>query len=173
LPPFVEAAELYGVAGVALCEAALSYREGTGASFKTWVACKARGAVLDYLRREDREVGRAVRERLKAGMPVDPQYLWCKPALRGPAADSAMSAISTPPTQHDGVVLKQLREAVSAAMREMTSQERIVLSARFWDDATLAQAGKLIGKTEVRALQVQRKALGKLSECLREFLDAA
>lgn len=65
MPPGVAWDDLHGEALLALCRAADSYDRGRGALFSTWAVHWMRGAILEYLRRED-PLSRLDRDRVQA-----------------------------------------------------------------------------------------------------------
>lgn len=144
--------ELTSEAMVGLVVARDSYREGRGASFKTWVGFKVQRHLFDWLRTHDRAMSRGDLARVKRGL-MEPRRV-----LPLAAADSRR------PDRADGRVAVEDRDHVRALLARLDPRSARLLELYYFAGLTLRKAGAEIGVSESRASQLRSAILDDLRE---------
>ncbi len=74
-------------------------------------------------------------------------------------------------TEDDALVmtkLKELKEAMAGAIRQLPEKERLVISLYYLDELTMKETGKVLGITESRVSQIHSQAILHLRAKLRK-----
>ncbi len=74
-------------------------------------------------------------------------------------------------TEDDALVmtkLKELKEAMAQAIRQLPEKERLVISLYYLDELTMKETGKVLGITESRVSQIHSQAILHLRAKLRK-----
>ena len=64
--------------------------------------------------------------------------------------------------------LKELREAMAQAIKQLPEKERLVISLYYLDELTMKETGKVLGITESRVSQIHSQAILHLRAKLRK-----
>ncbi len=64
--------------------------------------------------------------------------------------------------------LKELREAMAEAIKQLPEKERLVISLYYLDELTMKETGKVLGITESRVSQIHSQAILHLRAKLRK-----
>lgn len=192
-PPSVTFDDLLSWGMDGLMTAAGRYREDGGASFRTYVGARIRGAIYDGLRRNDgrsRRVRRHVRElaatqaqlTMKLHREPDVDEL-ARAAGLSPAALRAILVLASTtevPVDElaqapDGAPSKDPFEMVStgerarqlaAAVRCLPARQVAVLRLYYVEDRPLCEVGQRIGLSEARVWQLRNQAVTTLRALL-------
>ena len=68
--------------------------------------------------------------------------------------------------------LKEVKQVIQNALKELPENERLVLSLYYYEDLNLKEIGAVLDVTESRVSQVHSQAIAKLQEKLRKVLEA-
>jgi RNA polymerase sigma factor for flagellar operon FliA len=154
---------------VAAVRAAQSYDPHRDTAYSTWAETKVHGAVVDYLRQQDRT--RSRRGALLASViPLDGA-----PGARsehaGADGDSALLH-EVIPDERAARELEAVLEAMHAherddlveAIRRLPERQRSVVAGLFWDGLTGHQIAGRLGVSDARVSQLRVEALRRLRE---------
>jgi RNA polymerase sigma factor (sigma-70 family) len=139
-PPHVDRDDAMSAAWEGVCKAANRYNGKNGASFATYACIVAKGAMIDWFRKEH-QVSR--RHRILR-VPIE----W----------DEVSPAAYTPEYVHGTV----LPEHTLKLLQEMPEQTRLMLMSYFGDGCTQVEVAAKYGMSEARVSQVLNLALLKL-----------
>jgi RNA polymerase sigma factor for flagellar operon FliA len=64
--------------------------------------------------------------------------------------------------------LKELKEALAEAIKQLSEKERLVISLYYLDELTMKETGKALGITESRVSQIHSQAIVHLRSKLRK-----
>ncbi len=188
-PPSITFDDLLSWGMEGLLSAASRYREDGGASFRTYVGARIRGAMFDGLRRENRQSRGISRraEHLAATQSRLAMTLHREPALDELAAASGLglsalqsvlvltSTIAVPidvlekaldgasgedPFAH--VVAREQARQLGAALARLPARQANVLKLYYGEDRSLWEVGARLGLSEARAWQLRNEALATL-----------
>lgn len=178
-----------------------------GVKFSTYAFTKVRGAVIDYVRKQDWlprrvrrmgiqmnrmqdemtvELGREpTREEMAGRLQMTPQELDQQVyEVSGETMYSYESLLGAPSQVHnsfwpwgggeldpeDSFDEDELRRMLTEAIEELSEQERTVLSLYYYENLTMKEIGQVMGVSEQRIGQVNRKLVQKLREKLTTYM---
>lgn len=149
LPPSIELDDLIQEGFLAVMEAARTYDESKGASFKSFSTIRAHGAMVDFVRREAAAHGwdRVRKQRHKALVEDEPSL----------DDNEALEELAT----RDAVRLGDLYSS------RLTPRDRFYVEMRFKHDMKLTAIGVMLGITESAASQGLARALNKMKAAHR------
>jgi RNA polymerase sigma factor for flagellar operon FliA len=177
-----------GMSGLA--KAVDRFDPSRGASFVTFAYHKIRGAILDGLRRSDRQYSFQMRCRLAAERRATEQLAFDEDFLSGPSqgdtertTDNIASSMSHVATLHlasvsgggdehavvdpDVVVhQREIRERVAEAIARLPEKERQVIRLCYFADGSLADVAAQLGMSRAWASRLHKRALSALRTAL-------
>lgn len=142
-----------------LMDAARLWRNGAGASFKTFAKRRIWGAIMDEAREVDWVTRKARREERETGVPAVTMVAVDHEDDEGNARGLGTRAVDPRPAcsvERDRIDASDELRAV-LARAQLDFRERSVLELRA-EGRTLAQVGAELGVSESRACQLERKA---------------
>lgn len=160
-PRHVDREELSAAGLAGLVEAAHRFDPSLGVPFSRFASHRIRGAVVDYLRSEDR-LGRAVRAQAKDGAAGPPTVVELDSSADVPVDGSSVE---------ERVISRDVARAVRRAMRALPEDERSLLRLVYWDGLTLSDAAELLGVTHKKARTMRRRAMSSLRRALLSELE--
>ena len=181
------------------------YDPDQGVKFSTYAFTKVRGAIIDYVRKQDwlprrvrqtdilitkaeeqltNELGRTpTREEMAARLGMTPaKYDKCVFEMSGESMYSFEALLAAPvqmnhfKLQEDGIGPEdqmdeqELRQELAKAIDELTDQERTVLSLYYYEELTMKEIGQVMGVSEQRIGQINRKLIKKLRTKLTLYM---
>ena len=184
--------EMVNHGAIALIDSLERYDPDQGVKFSTYAFTKVRGAIIDYVRKQDwlprrvrqtdilitkaeeqltNELGRTpTREEMAARLGMTPaKYDKCVFEMSGESMYSFK-------LQEDGVGPEdqmdeqELRQELAKAIDELTDQERTVLSLYYYEELTMKEIGQVMGVSEQRIGQINRKLIKKLRTKLTLYM---
>ena len=197
--------EMVNHGAIALIDSLERYDPDQGVKFSTYAYTKVRGAIIDYVRKQDwlprrvrqtdilitkaeeqltNELGRTpTREEMAARLEMPlAKYDKCVFEMSGESMYSFEALLSTPvqmnhfKLQEDGVGPEdqmdeqELRQELAKAIDELTDQERTVLSLYYYEELTMKEIGQVMGVSEQRIGQINRKLIRKLRERMTDYM---
>lgn len=184
---------------IAIIESIERFDLSHGVKFSTFAFTKVRGAVIDYVRKQDwlprrvrqnslkinsaydaliGELGRSpTTEEMAAKMQMTPEeFDKCVYEISGdkmvsyealltlaPQSTGVIwSGIDTEYVPEDRVDHTELREVLAREIDNLNEQERTVLSMYYYDELTMKEISKVMGVSEQRIGQINRKLVSKL-----------
>ena len=190
---------------IALIDSLERFQPEKGIKFSTYAYTKVRGAIIDYVRKQDwlpRRVRKAdiqitrteelltnmlgrkpTREEMadKLGISLE-EYDQSMLKLSAETPCSLESLLESPMQIHSSslqegdfnpqeqVDKKELLEVLMQAIDTLNEQERTVLSLYYYEDLTMKEIGEVMGVSEQRIGQVNRKLIKKLKEILSSYM---
>ncbi len=190
---------------IALIDSLERFQPEKGIKFSTYAYTKVRGAIIDYVRKQDwlpRRVRKAdiqitrteelltnmlgrkpTREEManKLGISLE-KYDQAMLKLSAETPCSLESLLESPMQIHSSslqegdfnpqeqVDKKELLEVLMQAIDTLNEQERTVLSLYYYEDLTMKEIGEVMGVSEQRIGQVNRKLIKKLKEILSSYM---
>ena len=185
--------EMVNHGAIALIDSLERFDPDQGVKFSTYAFTKVRGAIIDYVRKQDwlpRRVrqtdilitkaeeqltGEPTREEMakRLGMSLQ-KYDKCVFEMSGESMYS-FEALLAAPVQMNHVRLQEddlgpeeqvdeqeLRQELAQAIDELGEQERTVLSLYYYEELTMKEIGQVMGVSEQRIGQINRKLIKKL-----------
>ena len=189
--------EMVNHGAIALIDSLERFDPDQGVKFSTYAFTKVRGAIIDYVRKQDwlprrvrqtdilitkaeeqltGELGRPpTREEMakRLGMSLQ-KYDKCVFEMSGDSMYS-FEALLAAPVQMNHVRLQEddlgpeeqvdeqeLRQELAQAIDELGEQERTVLSLYYYEELTMKEIGQVMGVSEQRIGQINRKLIKKL-----------
>lgn len=151
--------ELVSLGSEGLVEAAYRFDPSTGARFKTYAFYRIRGAMLDGVGTLAPLTRSAYRRLRTHGVPA--------PDVR-PTAPEPTEFAGT--TDTDGEVYRaQMRALLERAIAELPAPQQEVIRACYFEDLTILDAGKRIGKSKSWACRLHARALADLRDELERL----
>jgi RNA polymerase sigma factor for flagellar operon FliA len=139
--------EALSVADEALVHAVDSFDPARGACFKTWLAIKIRGALLDEVRANDVVTRRERELGVTRQAPVS-------------LDESPLELVD----QLDEISQRELANDLDVAIATLPERERQVVVLRAYEDLTLKTIGEALGVGESRASQLWTKGLERMRD---------
>lgn len=192
---------------IAIIDSIDRFNPDQGVKFSTYAFTKVRGAVIDYVRKQDwlpRRVRRnaikinaaydeltlrlgrnPVRNEMAAQMEMTPEeFDKCIYEVSGENLYSFETLLSTATPAHNPVWQDggdeydpegnfdehELREVLAQAIDSLGEQERTVLSLYYHENLTMKEISVVMGVSEQRIGQVNRKLVQKLREKLTRYM---
>ena len=197
--------EMVNHGAIALIDSLERYDPDQGVKFSTYAFTKVRGAIIDYVRKQDwlprrvrqtdilitkaeeqltNELGRTpTREEMAARLGMTPaKYDKCVFEMSGDSMYSFEALLAAPVQMNhfklheDGVGPEdqmdeqELRQELAKAIDELTDQERTVLSLYYYEELTMKEIGQVMGVSEQRIGQINRKLIKKLRTKLTLYM---
>lgn len=197
--------EMVNHGAIALIDSLERYDPDQGVKFSTYAYTKVRGAIIDYVRKQDwlprrvrqtdilitkaeeqltNELGRTpTREEMAARLGMTPaKYDKCVFEMSGESMYSFEALLAAPVQMNhfklheDGVGPEdqmdeqELRQELAKAIDELTDQERTVLSLYYYEELTMKEIGQVMGVSEQRIGQINRKLIRKLRERMTDYM---
>ena len=197
--------EMVNHGAIALIDSLERYDPDQGVKFSTYAFTKVRGAIIDYVRKQDwlprrvrqtdilitkaeeqltNELGRTpTREEMAARLGMTPaKYDKCVFEMSGESMYSFEALLAAPVQMNhfklheDGVGPEdqmdeqELRQELAKAIDELTDQERTVLSLYYYEELTMKEIGQVMGVSEQRIGQINRKLIKKLRTKLTLYM---
>ena len=189
--------EMVNHGAIALIDSLERFDPDQGVKFSTYAYTKVRGAIIDYVRKQDwlprrvrqtdilitkaeeqltNELGRTpTREEMAARLEMPlAKYDKCVFEMSGESMYS-FEALLAAPVQMNHVRLQEddlgpeeqvdeqeLRQELAQAIDELGEQERTVLSLYYYEELTMKEIGQVMGVSEQRIGQINRKLIKKL-----------
>lgn len=190
---------------IALIDSLQRFKPEKGIKFSTYAYTKVRGAVIDYVRKQD-WLPRRVRqtdiqinkteEELTAKLGRTPtrtemaeqmgmslkEFDHCIYEMSGGHVYSFESFLEAP-TQtksfitrddesdpEENIYKKELEEELAKAIDTLNEQERTVLSLYYYENLTMKEIGFVMGVSEQRIGQINRKLIQKLRDILSDYM---
>lgn len=152
-PPHVDRDDAMSAAWEGVCKAANRYNGKNGASFATYACIVAKGAVIDWFRKEHQISRRHKTLRISVE--------W----------DTIGDVVSHTPEYVHGTMLP---EHTLKILQEMPEQTRLMLMSQFGDGYTQREMAAKYGLSEARVSQVINRALLKLkAPDYEQFINGA
>ena len=194
--------EMVNHGAIALIDSLERYDPSQGVKFSTYAFTKVRGAIIDYVRKQDwlprrvrqmdilitraqaqltNELGRTpTREEMAArlGMSVS-KYEKCMQEMSGESVYSFEALLDAPvqanlahadPGPEERLDEQELRQQLALAIDELNEQERTVLSLYYYENLTMREIGEVMGVSEQRIGQINRKLIKKLRDQLSDYM---
>lgn len=144
--------ELVSLGNEGLVEAAHRYDPGAGASFKTFAFYRIRGAMLDGVGTLAPLTRSAYRRQRDQGVPApDARPTGSDPVELAGTSDTAGEIYRT-----------QMRALLERVIAELPESEQVLIRACYFEDMTILDAGKRIGKSKSWACRLHARALADL-----------
>ena len=189
--------EMVNHGAIALIDSLERYDPNQGVKFSTYAFTKVRGAIIDYVRKQDwlprrvrqtdiiiskaeeqltGELGRPpTREEIasRLGMSLA-KYDKCVYEMSGESMYSFEALLSAPVQMNhfrlqedsmgpeEQMDEQELRQEQARAIDELNQQERTVLSLYYYEELTMKEIGQVMGVSEQRIGQINRKLIKKL-----------
>jgi RNA polymerase sigma factor for flagellar operon FliA len=164
LPRSAEVDELIGEGQLGLLRAARDYDPNKGAQFSTYAYWRVRGAMLDWVRRQDWFSSADLHAGLLAsGPPVGAATV--EPGTVSRSADVEDQEAADPA---QAVSDNELRDIVRGLVGSLTGRSRQILEATLLNGQTLEQAGRAAGVHKGTAQRAQVRAFDELATALRD-----
>lgn len=148
LPPNVDRGEAYGSAALCLVAASETYRPVYGIPFERYATIRMRGAIRDAWRRLD-----WVPRRVRATTPAN------KLRIVFPVGEYPRHAAQAASFETELVDTMCDTNTVADLMDALTTRQRHVIQATFFDNQTLLEVAGELGVTESRVCQIRSEAL--------------
>lgn len=191
---------------IALIESLDRFDPTLGVKFSTFAFTKVRGAVIDYVRKQDWlprrvrqnsirinnafdelviKVGRTpTREEMALQMEMSPdEFDKCVYEISGdkmlsyeslltimPGADNMWSLNGNDSDPEGHYDEGELKEVLASEINKLNDQERLVLSLYYHEELTMKEICKIMGVTEQRVGQINRKLVTKLRAALVTYM---
>ena len=192
---------------IALIESIDRFDPGVGVKFSTFAFTKVRGAVIDYVRKQDwlpRRVrqnsirinntydylvvslGRnPTREEMAGHLEMTPdEFDKCVYEISGdrmlsyesllsivPHSDSLMGPVSDNNSDPEGHIDEaELKQVLAQEIDKLNDQERMVLSMYYYEELTMREICQVMGVSEQRIGQINRKLVTKLRVSLVTYM---
>ncbi len=198
LPASVDVGDLIGAGSEGLLKAVEAYDPARCPAFEAYVEMRARGAILDELRRYDamtrhgrrrltqvtrtirnlaQELGRQPSEEEVAealGMTLEDYQKLSESLARGPALGAATESdpddiLPSQDNPSSTYEAKELRRRLIEAIEALPERKRMVLALYYQEECTQAEIGEILGVTESRVCQI----LGETAARLRAMMSEA
>ncbi len=189
--------EMVNHGAIALIDSLERFDPDQGVKFSTYAFTKVRGAIIDYVRKQDwlprrvrqtdiminkaeeqlmSELGRPpTREEManRLGMTLA-KYDKCIFEMSGESMYSFEALLAAPvqmnhvrfqedsPGPEEQIDEQELRRELAQAIDALSEQERTVLSLYYHEELTMKEIGQVIGVSEQRIGQINRKLIKKL-----------
>jgi RNA polymerase sigma factor for flagellar operon FliA len=154
LPSHVDRDELVSLGALGWAEARVRFDHSRGVPFAGFAAMRIRGAILDGLRACD-TLSRGERKRAKADItPTAPRIVSDETEVDAAVADEADAA--------EILQRSELIEELRAALAQLPTRDRYVVSRHFFDDVPMRAIGIELGVTESRISQIVTAAIRKV-----------
>ncbi|MCI8351749.1 MAG: FliA/WhiG family RNA polymerase sigma factor [Oscillospiraceae bacterium] len=194
--------EMVNHGAIALIDSLERYDPSQGVKFPTFAFTKVRGAIIDYVRKQDwlprrvrqmdilitkaesqltNELGRTpTREEMakRLGMSLS-KYDKCVFEMSGESiysfealldAPVQMNLFKTNPGPEEKMDEQELRQELAKAIDGLNEQERTVLSLYYYENLTMREIGQVMGVSEQRIGQINRKLIKKLKDQLSDYV---
>jgi RNA polymerase sigma factor FliA len=155
---------------VAALGAAASYDPRHDTTFTTWAQTKAQGAIVDYLRRQDRTRGRDGDRRARV-IPLEAAPSATVAARRAGGGDVVPlhEVVPDPRAEHDlQEVLEAMheheRDELVDAVYRLPDNQTFVIACAFWQGMTGKDIARCLGVSEGRVSQLRTEAFARLRE---------
>lgn len=162
--------EIEGEGRLALVKAVDKYVPDRGVLFLTFALQWVRGAMCEYLRRDD-WVPRTIRQRIRAGEEVTLiEVISLEEAISDPADRDQLTLadkLADPFADTEGEVTISLARAVAGRLVDaLPLRQRKIMRRRYWDEWPLHAIGAQIGISASRVEQIHSETLGQLRHWL-------
>ncbi|MBA2702676.1 MAG: sigma-70 family RNA polymerase sigma factor [Blastocatellia bacterium] len=172
VPLHIDPDDLKGAGYVALVQAADRFDPERDTQFKTYAITLIRGALLEFLRRDD-WVPRSVRNRQRLGEPMvilkqvsfEDEFLGLQDDDSSGAPTCQIASLDAGPLEVTLLRLEQ--ERLWRAVDWLPDRERRIFRAYYGEGVTFKVIGGRIGLSESRTYQLHAQGLGRL----RQYLD--
>ena len=181
---------------IALINSLERFDPDKGVKFSTYAFTKIRGAIIDYVRKQDwlsRRVRQMDNRSLELGRPptrlemadrlqITPEkYDRCVWEMSGENIYSLETLLTTPGRSQNALTVEgvfdpeyemdeqELRAQLIQAIDTLNDQERTVLSLYYYEDLTMREIGQVLGVSEQRVGQINQKLIRKLREKLSYY----
>lgn len=197
--------EMVNHGAIALIDSLERFDPDQGVKFSTYAFTKVRGAIIDYVRKQDwlprrvrqtdilitkaeeqltSELGRPpTREEMAArlNMPLA-KYDKCVQEMSGESVYSFEALLSTPMQMNhfrlqeeelgpeERMDEQELRQELAVAIDSLNEQERTVLSLYYYENLTMREIGQVMGVSEQRIGQINRKLIRKLRDKMIDYM---
>lgn len=197
--------EMVNHGAIALIDSLERFDPDQGVKFSTYAFTKVRGAIIDYVRKQDwlprrvrqtdilitkaedqltSELGRPpTREEMAArlNMPLA-KYDKCVQEMSGESVYSFEALLSTPMQMNlfrlqgdemdpeERMDEQELRQELANAIDSLNEQERTVLSLYYYENLTMREIGQVMGVSEQRIGQINRKLIRKLRDKMINYM---
>lgn len=197
--------EMVNHGAIALIDSLERFDPDQGVKFSTYAFTKVRGAIIDYVRKQDwlprrvrqtdilitkaeeqlmSELGRPpTREEMAArlNMPLA-KYDKCVQEMSGESIYSFEALLSTPMQMNhfrlqeeelgpeERMDEQELRQELAGAIDSLNEQERTVLSLYYYENLTMREIGQVMGVSEQRIGQINRKLIRKLRDKMVDYM---
>ena len=197
--------EMVNHGAIALIDSLERYDPDQGVKFSTYAYTKVRGAIIDYVRKQDwlprrvrqtdilitkaeeqltNELGRTpTREEMAARLEMPlAKYDKCVFEMSGESMYSFEALLSTPVQMNhfklqedelgpeEQMDEQELRQELAKAIDSLGEQERTVLSLYYYENLTMREIGQVMGVSEQRIGQINRKLIQKLRDKLERYM---
>ena len=171
---------------IALINSLERFDPDKGVKFSTYAFTKVRGAIIDYVRKQD-WLSRRVRQMdirilktedelsLELGRPptrlemADRLQITPEALLTTPGRTQSSLTLEGVFDPEDEMDEQELRSQLMKAIDELNEQERTVLSLYYYEDLTMREIGQVLGVSEQRVGQINQKLIRKLREKLAYY----
>ena len=152
---------------------------GHGVKFSTYAFTKVKGAIIDYVRKQD-WLPRRVRHNAirlnnvhKCVYEVSGESIFSYESLLVDGAQiggllwQSDNRDSDPESRVDA---QELRQQLIEGIDALNEQERLVLSMYYYENLTMKEIGGILGVSEQRIGQINRKLIQKLRDKLERYM---
>lgn len=196
--------EMVNHGAIALIDSLERYDPDQGVKFSTYAYTKVRGAIIDYVRKQDwlpRRVRQAniqitkteerltlalgrppTREEMAREMGITPEEYDRQVFEMSGENVYSFEALLEAPVQvrpfliqeefapEENMDRQELEEVLAQAIDSLNEQERTVLSLYYYEELTMREIGDIMGVSEQRIGQVNRKLISKLRDRLSSYM---
>lgn len=197
--------EMVNHGAIALIDSLERYDPDQGVKFSTYAFTKVRGAIIDYVRKQDwlprrvrqtdilitkaeeqltSELGRTpTREEMAARLEMPlAKYDKCVFEMSGESMYSFEALLSAPVQMshfklqeeemgpEERMDEQELRQELAKAIDNLNEQERTVLSLYYYENLTMREIGQVMGVSEQRIGQINRKLIRKLRDRMVDYM---
>lgn len=196
--------EMVNHGAIALIDSLERYDPDQGVKFSTYAYTKVRGAIIDYVRKQDwlpRRVRQAniqitkteerltlalgrppTREEMAKEMGITPEEYDRQVFEMSGENVYSFEALLEAPVQvrpfliqeefapEENMDRQELEEVLAQAIDSLNEQERTVLSLYYYEELTMREIGDIMGVSEQRIGQVNRKLISKLRDRLSSYM---
>ena len=178
---------------LALMNAVDSFDPSKNVKFDTYASIKVRGAIIDYIRRQD-TVPRGVRRFIR---DYDSAYSALYTELdREPSREEISARLNVSPDKLDSLLSRSAaantlsfeellfdgfdmadenadssaEAGLTAAIDSLKDKERTVITLYYYEKLKYSEIAKVMGLSESRVCQIHTKAVDKLRESISEYM---
>ena len=178
---------------LALMNAVDSFDPSKNVKFDTYASIKVRGAIIDYIRRQD-TVPRGVRRFIR---DYDSAYSALYTELdREPSREEISARLNVSPDKLDSLLSRSAaantlsfeellfdgfdmadenadssaEAGLAAAIDSLKDKERTVITLYYYEKLKYSEIAKVMGLSESRVCQIHTKAVDKLRESISEYM---